>query len=79
MWSRFRAARKRGIVVWTGGWYFVMIPIPTLVLHIFSEMHPRAGFPRVTNSLTLKSHKHSEIRHFSGTVQDLGLVLVRND
>ena len=26
--------------------YFVMIPI----LHIFSEMHPRAGFPGVPNS-----------------------------
>ena len=55
--------------------YFVMIPI----LHIFSEMHPRAGFPVVPNSQTLKSHKHSEIRDFSGTVQGLRLVLVRND
>ena len=54
---------------------FVVIP----VLHIFSEMHPRAGFPGVPNSLTLKSHKHWEIRDFSGTVQGLGLVLVRND
>ncbi len=55
--------------------YFVMIPI----LHIFSEMHPRAGFPGVPNSPTLKSHKHSAVRDFSGTVQGLGLVLVRND
>ena len=46
---------------------------------IFSEIHPRACFPGVPNSPTLKSHKHSEIRGFSGTVQGLGLVLVRND
>ena len=55
--------------------YFVMTPI----LLIFSEMHPRTRFPGVPNSLTLKSHKHSEIRDFSGTVQGLRLVLVRND
>ena len=58
--------------------YFVMIP-KIFILHIFSEMHPRAGFPGVPNSPTLKSHKHSEIRDFSGTVQAHGLVLVRND
>ena len=55
--------------------HFVMVP----VLHIFSEMHPRAGFPGVPNSPTLKSHKHSAVRNFSGTVQGLRLVLVRND
>jgi len=52
-----------------------MIP----VLHIFIEMHPRAGLPGVPNSPALKSHGHSEIGGFSDTVQGLGLVLVRND
>ena len=55
--------------------YFVMTP----VLLIFSEITSRARFPGVPNSPTLKSHKHSEIRGFSGTVQGLRLVLVRND
>ena len=39
----------------------------------------RARFPGIPNSPTPKSHKHSEIRDFSDTVQSLGLVLVRND
>ena len=39
----------------------------------------RARFPAIPNSPTPKSHKHSEIRDISDTVQGLGLVLVRND
>ena len=39
----------------------------------------RACFPAIPNSPTPKSHKHSEIRNISDTVQGLGLVLVRND
>ena len=26
LWGRFRAARKPGTVVWTGGWYFIGVP-----------------------------------------------------
>ena len=41
------------------------------------DLHAR--FPAIPNSPTPKSHKHSEIRDISDTVQGLGLVLVRND
>ena len=55
--------------------YFVMTPL----LLIFGEIHPRAFFSGVPNSPTPKLYKHSEIRNFSGTVQGLRLVKVRND
>ena len=45
----------------------------------FGEIGPRARFSGVPNSPTPKSHKHSEIRDFSDTVQVLRLVLVRNE
>ena len=51
----------------------------TLLTPNFGEIDPRARFSGVPNSPAPKSQNHSEIRGFSGTVQGLGLVLVRND